>query len=195
MEFFLDVDGVILDFESSIIDFIRKEYIKDLPKDFTLKTWELVDEFESLDIEEVWKKFINSPAFSRLNLLVNAERFNDVSAIHPVYLITNIPNAQFDSRQKNLNLHNLSYKELHLAGHYNFGDIDYPTKSAAIKKLHTPSERLIFLDDHPKNCQEIIEKLPQSEVFLMSRPHNMDADDTHAWTRVNDWDDFMEKVN
>ena len=193
MEFFLDIDGVILDFETAFINLIREEYITDLPAGYEPLTWEMADEFKELDIEEVWKKFINSPRFSQLDLLINSESFNALSGKHPVYLVTNIPHAQFAARQKNLHFHNLVYKEMCLAGHFNFGLKDYPTKSAAIKKLRTPSKRLIFLDDHPKNCRDIKQNLPAGEVYLMSRPHNKNLEDTD-WIRVDSWQDFLRKV-
>ncbi len=193
MEFFLDVDGVILDFEGSMIDFIREEYIKDLPLDYRLESWEMTDEFKALDIEAVWKKFVTSQRFSRLDLLADVKSFNQISEQYPVYLVTNVPNDQYSSRQKNLDLHNLSFKELHLAGHFNLGDKDYPTTSATIRELHDPAKRLIFLDDHPKNCKEIIQEFPDSEVFLMSRPHNKNIEDSN-WIRVDDWNDFFKTV-
>jgi hypothetical protein len=189
IEFFLDIDGVILDFESSFVDFVREHYIQDLPKDYVLQSWEMSDEFKELDIELVWNRFVNSENFSRMDLLAERESFNNLSEHFPIHLVTNIPNAQYKSREINLKLHRLQYSGLHLAGHFNFGDETYPSKSQMIKQLHNPEAELVFLDDHPKNCQDIINHFPESLVYLMDRPHNKEIPD-QSWIRVMNWTEF-----
>jgi 5' nucleotidase, deoxy (Pyrimidine), cytosolic type C protein (NT5C) len=193
MELFLDVDGVILDFESAIVDFVREEYINDLPLDYALQTWEIADEFKELDIEKVWHHFVSSDWFTKLNLLVDASSFNRIARRFSVNLITNIPETLFEARTTNLKLHGLEYDQLYMAGHFNFGDEAYPAKSEIIKKIHQPGKKIIFLDDHPKNCMDIKTNLPKSSVYLMSRPHNKGIENS-IWTRVNNWNDFIEKI-
>lgn len=193
-ELYLDVDGVVLDFEGSFVDFVRDEYIKDLPLDYTLQTWEISDEFKALDIQAVWEHFITGDRFKRLELLVDADSFNELSNQYPIHFVTNIPVAHAASREENLRYHNLNYEGLHFAGHFNFGDESYPTKSETIKKLHVSGNEIVFLDDHPKNCMEIRQELPESCVFLMDRPHNVDADDP-SWIRVENWNDFLHHIN
>jgi len=193
MEIYLDVDGVILDFESSMIDFIRDGYMPDLPQDYVLESWEMTDEFKTLDIQKVWEEFVNSSRFSQLELLANTDSFNRLSSRYPVFLITNVPGFLFDQRQKNLERYQLVYNEMHFAGHFDFGDKDYPTKPVMIEKLHQKGKRIVFLDDHPKNCLNVKEHFPDSEVFLMSRPHNKTLED-QDWTRVKDWEDFINKI-
>ncbi|MCG8336668.1 MAG: hypothetical protein MJE63_19340 [Proteobacteria bacterium] len=189
IEFYLDIDGVILDFESSFVDFVRDYYIPDLPADYILQSWEMGEEFKSLDIEEVWGKFVNSDHFSCMPLIAEKESFNNLSSAFPLYLVTNIPNAQFKGRVANLNLHGLEYSGLHLAGHFNFGDESYPTKSQKIKELRKPESKIIFLDDHPKNCLDVKSNFPDSQVYLMDRPHNKEVRD-QSWTRVMNWLEF-----
>ncbi|MFH2132711.1 MAG: hypothetical protein ABIK68_20195 [bacterium] len=193
MEFFLDVDGVILDFETSFIDFVRDQYLPDLPAGYVPQSWEMANEFKNLDIAEVWGSFVESDRFARLDLLIEAESFNRLSKQYAVYLITNLPASQYSNRKKNLDLHQLVYRDLSLAGHFNFGDESYPSKSAAIEKLHYNGERIVFLDDHPANCRDVKTAFSESEVYLMSRPHNLGIRD-ESWIRVDHWDDFMERV-
>lgn len=193
MEFFLDVDGVILDFESSLVDFVRENYLPDLPADYVPKSWEMKKEFGSLDIIEVWNRFVDSERFSRLDLLIDAGSFNALSSRYPVYLITNLPPSQYDNRVKNMMQHGLNYAEMVLAGHFNFNDENYPTKSEAIRKLHVNGERIIFLDDHPQNCRDVKAAFEGSTVFLMSRPHNLEIVD-EDWIRVENWDKFLRQV-
>jgi len=193
MEFFLDVDGVVLDFESSLVDFVRDNYLPDLPADYVPKSWEMVDEFGSLDIVEVWNRFLDSERFSRLDLLIDAGSFNQLSSRYPVYLVTNLPPSQFENREKNLALHGLNYRGMILAGHFSFNIDGYPTKAEAIGRLREQEERIIFLDDHPQNCRDVKAAFRQSEVFLMSRPHNLETLD-EDWIRVEDWDGFLRQV-
>jgi len=193
MELFLDIDGVILDFEGAFTDFIRDQYMPDLPTDFGPKTWDMVNEFEGVDIDEAWDIFVNSERFRRVNLLIEANSFNQLSEKYPLYLVSNLPLEQFSGREENLKYHSLNYKELHLAGHYNFGLETYPTKSEKIAKLRHENKRLVFLDDHPTNCKDVKNRFPESEVFLMSRPHNRNAESS-TWTRVSNWDEFVEKI-
>ncbi|PCI28687.1 MAG: hypothetical protein COB67_05790 [SAR324 cluster bacterium] len=194
MELFLDIDGVILDFEAGFMDFIRDEYIHDLPPGYVPKSWTMDDEFGALDIQEVWDRFLATKRFTQLNLLIDAQSFNQVAARFPIHLITNLPKSQYLQRQQNLEFHSLKYTSLHLAGHFNYGDENYPSKSDAVAKLRTPGKRLIFLDDHPRNCQNIKNAFPESEVFLMSRPHNSKAE-VEDWIRVDSWDEFLLQLD
>lgn len=193
MEFFLDVDGVILDFEGSFIDFVRDHYLPDLPLDYRPKSWEMTQEFRSLDIEKIWNRFVKSAYFSQMNLLVDAESFNRLSDQYSVFLITNLTSDQYPGRKKNLDMHNLKYQQLEFAGHHDFGIADYPKKSAMISQLRSGQGKIVFLDDHPANCRDVKENLPESDVYLMSRPHNEDVE-LEEWIRVNDWQDFIEKA-
>jgi len=101
-----------------------------------------------------------------------------------------LPWDQYKKREENLLYHKLNFTSLQLGGHWNFGDESYPSKSKVIADLYTPGKRLIFLDDHPKNCEDIKIKFPASEVFLMTRPHN-EGFDASAWTRVSNWNEFL----
>lgn len=193
MEFFFDVDGVILDFETAFVDFVRDHYLPDLPIGYVPKSWEMTTEFESLDIVEVWRRFVDSEGFTRLDLLIDAGSFNRISEKYPVYLVTNLPMSQYENRKKNMEFHQLKYAGLSLAGHFNFGDEQYPTKSEAIARLHRNGEKLIFLDDHPQNCRDVKSAFKHGDVYLMSRPHNLNVED-EDWIRVENWDAFLEKV-
>ncbi len=82
MELFLDIDGVILDFESAFTDFIRDQYIPDLPTDFGPQTWDMVNEFEGVDIDEAWDIFVNSETdISSLSNIISRSVINLVSGV------------------------------------------------------------------------------------------------------------------
>jgi hypothetical protein len=193
MEFFLDVDGVILDLETALVDFLRRHYLPDLPADYQPRNWALTEEFGKLNIREAWDGFVGSEFFSSMPPLVSTETFNRLSSSYPVYLITNLTEAQRRSRLDNLRLHSLAFRELHMAGFFTFGLTNYPTKAEAIRRLRRADAKVIFLDDHPKNCRDILENVVDAEAYLMTRPHNQDLAD-EGWTRVTDWDDFLSRV-
>ena len=193
MEFFIDVDGVILDFETSFMNLLREDYVPDLPQGYYPESWEM-SEISGVDIAEAWDRFVNSERMGNLDLLCERESFNQIAAQYPLHLVSNIPNQYFEKREENLNKHGLSYSALHLAGHEKFGAIDYPTKAQKIAKIRSQDKRLIFLDDNPSNCKEIREYFPESEVFLMHRPHNKKTADCSSWTRVKDWREFISQV-
>lgn len=194
MEIFLDVDGVILDFEKSFINMIREEYKPELPLDFVPKTWELTDALGDIDIEKAWDKFVTSERMENLDPLVTAEQFNQLSSQAPVYLVTNIPQNLFNKRAKNLEKAGFNYTELFMAGHINFGDNTYPSKSEVIQKIRNPDKDLVFMDDHPRNCDDVKSRFPDSQVFLMNRPHNEDLEIQNEWIRVDHWDAFLNQV-
>lgn len=193
MEFFLDVDGVILDFETSFMDMIRENYLPELPKGYYPESWEM-SELKGVDIEKAWETFVHSDRMQTLNLLCERDSFNFLADKFPVHLVSNIPREFIEKRKQNLHLHGLRYCELHLAGHENFGELNYPTKAQKISRIRAHGKRMIFLDDNPSNCKEIKEFFPDSEVYLMNRPHNINAKGD-IWTRVANWNEFSIRFN
>ncbi|MGK0288669.1 MAG: hypothetical protein ACI86H_000084 [bacterium] len=194
MEFFFDVDGVLLDFEASFVDMMREYYLPHLPKGFVPKTWALEEDFQTVDIEEAWDRFLKSDRLERLDPLVNIQQFNQISDLFKVYLVTNLPNEYYLKREKNLHLLGMKYTGLYLAGHMNFGDESYPGKAQSIAKVRNPEKQIIFLDDSPRNCMDVKEAFPDSQVFLMERPHNETVKD-QEWIRVKNWNEFINQFD
>ena len=87
----------------------------------------------------------------------------------------------------------MKYNQMALAGHQNFGNKNYPNKPEAIEQFRTEQKRIIFLDDHPKNCSDVKDVYPESHVYLMNRPHNESLLD-QDWKRVFNWDEFILQV-
>lgn len=193
LEFFLDVDGVILDFESAFMDMIRDLYIPDLPQGYIPKTWDMGEEFPGVDMKKAWDEFVGSDRFTKLPPLVDQERFNILSKQSPVYLITNIPDHLIDARLENLETHKMNHDGVYTGGHWDFGMEGYPSKSERIAALHQNGNQIIFMDDHPTNCRDVKAAFPDSQVFLMSRPHNQNEEDA-AWKRVDGWKAFLEET-
>ncbi|OGG96579.1 MAG: hypothetical protein A2508_05435 [Candidatus Lambdaproteobacteria bacterium RIFOXYD12_FULL_49_8] len=195
LELFLDVDGVILDFESSFMDYIREVWLPDLPPDYQPRSWEMSDHaLASLDIDEVWEAFMSSGRFNRLKLLADPASFNQLAQAYPLHLVTNLPQEQYGPRSENLEFHGLKFASLNMGGHHTFNIPNYPTKSAVIAKIRTPNRRPVFLDDHPVNCRDVAEAFPEALVFLMERPHNQNLE-SGPWIRVANWQAFVTRLN
>ncbi len=188
MQLFLDVDGVILDFEKAFMEYIRSTYHPELPPGYRPKTWEMHGEFGDVDIEVAWEDFTSSEAFQQLELIADAKSFNALSAQFEVWLVTNLPDKLRASRLANLRAHGLKFKGLLLGGHHNFSILGYPTKSQVIRLLRHKNEELVFLDDHPVNCQDVAQHYPGAKVFLMTRPHNEKGE--FPFRRVANWEEF-----
>lgn len=193
LEFFLDVDGVILDFESAFMDMIRELYVPELPIGYIPKTWDMSEEFPSVDMNKAWEEFVGSDRFTQIKPLVKSDLFNVLSDSSPVYLITNIPEKLVGSRLENLQKYQLQHDGVYTGGHWDFGMEGYPSKSERISALHKNGNQIIFMDDHPTNCRDVKAAFPESQVFLMSRSHNQDQDDP-AWKRVSDWNEFLAQT-
>lgn len=195
LELFLDVDGVILDFESTFMDFVREFYIPELPQNYLPKSWELKDDLLSqLDVDQTWNAFMGSGRFAQLNLLADKESFNRLGVTYPLHLVTNLPQEHYGQRVKNLTHHGLTYTSLNLGGHHSFGIKDYPSKAQVIQGLRDKNRQVFFLDDHPENCRQVKAAFPQARVFLMQRPHNEDLPD-EDWERILDWQGFVAQVD
>jgi len=193
MEFFLDVDGVILDFESTFMDFVRQNYIADLPLGFVPTSWELDDgPLSKLDVDIAWDAFMASGQFGQLKLLADKHSFNHISEGSAVHLVTNLPEIHYQERIENLDKYGLKFSSLNMGGHHDFGIKDYPSKAQVIDKLRDASKQMIFLDDHPENCRVVKARFPEAQVFLMQRPHNLEIAD-ELWVRVTSWLDFAER--
>lgn len=194
LELFLDVDGVILDFEATFMDYLREAYIPDLPLGYRPKSWELEDDLLSgVDIQEAWDAFMASGRFAELALLADRTSFNRLSGQYPVHFVTNLPQDHYDQRMRNLTAHGLRFESLNMGGHYSFGIENYPNKAQVIERIRSKDRQVVFLDDHPQNCRDVRRSLPEAQVFLMERPHNQELPD-EDWVRVKDWRDFVGRL-
>lgn len=192
MEFYFDVDGVLLDCDSSFIDMIREVYASVLPPDFDPKSWSLSGLDSIVNIAEAWDTYLKSDRFEQMKPLCDIESINKISAKYPFYLVTNIPEKYAHKRRTNFKNLGLNYTGLYPGGHVNYGDPNYPIKSQVIQRLHKPGEPIVFVDDHPKNCEDIYEHFPEATIFLMDCPDNQGFSHNPDWHRIKTWDEFFE---
>ena len=192
MQLFLDVDGVILDFEKGFMEHIRSTYHPELPAGYRPKTWDMDGEFADVDIEVAWDEYTISEDFTQLDLIAERDSFNELNRKYGIWLVTNLPDKLKSYRLKNLQWHGLEYRGLLLGGHHDFEISGYPKKSQIIRLFRDPLQRVVFLDDHPTNCHDVAQAFPDGKVFLMTRPHNQEVD--HPFERVAHWGEFVSAL-
>lgn len=169
---FFDVDGVMLDFEGAYLRVIREYFQLDIPLDFETSRWDFSEVLSEAQQIEGWEHFVRSSAFRELESLVSAERFNEIFGAYPVHFVTNIPPEHMEARRENLLQAGYAFESVHPGGFLSFDDQPPRTKSEVIAGLIQEGEEILFVDDHPRNCEDVQERFPAAKVWLMSRPFN-----------------------
>ena len=194
MQLFLDVDGVLLNFERAFVKWLNSAYGMSLPPDYETTCWHFSEIMTREEAQHRWETFIESPLASQLPPLINPERFNHLTQDHEVHLLTNFPSAHMDKRRHNLERVGLRYHTLHHGGLHGLDGQRPPTKSELVEELRTPGEAALFVDDHPDNCLDVSQNCPQVEVWLMSRRFNQGF--AHPTVRrAQDWGCMTERLN
>ena len=65
------------------------------------------------------------------------------------------------------------------------------TKAEVIQELLQTDDSVIFVDDHPDNCLNVLESFPDAEIWLMNRQFNADFKHPEI-RRANDWSEVLE---
>ena len=174
MELFFDVDGVLLNFEHSFVDWLNQTYQLELPANYETNSWYFDDVLTPEQLENAWWDYLDSTHAGELSTYVEAHHFNSHTAQRPVHLLTNFPNRHMDKRRQNLLSHGFEFVEVHHCGLEPIEGVRPPTKSEKLSELRTPGLPALFVDDNPKNCLDVLENCPDVEVWLMTRRFNLD---------------------
>ena len=108
-----------------------------------------------------------------------------------MHFITNIPPDCLERRVNNLRNAGFKFKSAHCGGFINYEGKKSKTKAEVMKELLHSDESIIFIDDHPDNCLNVLESFPDAEIWLMSRPFNADFKHPEI-RRANDWSEVFE---
>ena len=198
---FLDVDGVLLDFETSFIDFFRSKHPGRIPQDYEWIHWNLEKDFPDVDIQALAMEHLQSESFGNMESLVTRHEYLEtLFYVEHIHLVTNIPEFAIEKRAENLKNHGIRFTTLNKGGFYNFGEENYPTKMDAIHTVikeynyRLDKDRFLFLDDSQHNCTDIKEEFPLFEVYLRSRKHNEGVPYDSRYKRVRDWNQFSSRI-
>jgi len=188
-----DVDGVVLDFESHYLWAIKDYFSLEVPEDYKPECFYFSDILSDEQMQEGWDYFIASEHFGTLPSLVSSQQFNAVFRAYPVHFITNIPPLHLEVRRKNLQTAGFQFDSLHCGGMISFDEHPAHTKSDVIQDLLQDGETLVFLDDSPENCVNVLEHFPEAKVFLMSRLFNQKFQHSTI-KRLHHWNEVFHAV-
>lgn len=188
--FFFDIDGVILDFESSYVAALKDYFNLEVPEDYQSPSWYFSDLLTEDQMMEGWQYFINSDHLTRLPPLIPPTQFNHFFGAYPVHFITNIPSHCGSKREANLKSIGFNWQSIHYGGLVSH-DGDPPlTKADIMKTLVEAGETILFVDDHPDNCLNVFEAFPEAHIWLMSRAFNQDFQHPMI-RRAYQWEDIL----
>ena len=191
--YFFDVDGVLLDFDSSFICWLNAHKGAMLPLDFQSGSWVFEDVLPHDEWQLAWSEYLDAPEAGMMKPYLDPARFNVLTGGRPVHLLTNFPEHLFEKRIHNLGAHGFRYESIHHCGFHAFKSRGVDTKSMVIAQLIQPRERALFLDDHPDNCVDVVQNCSGVEVWLMTRRFNREF--AHpAVRRAQSWSCVIERM-
>jgi len=174
MQLFVDIDGVLLNFERAFVGFLNRAYGMGLPERYETPNWFFEDLLTREQMYERWQAFLDSEDSGKMEPLVAPERFNVLATGCSVYLLTNFPLPYMEKRERNLAALGIAYQSIHFCGLHPYKDTVPPSKADIVGRLSRPGTAALFIDDHPENCMDVLDNCGHVEVWVMSRHFNKD---------------------
>ena len=193
MQLFLDIDGVLLNFEHSFVHWLNVHLGLSLPEDYQAQTWDFEEVLPKDVLEKAWLEYLESEFPARMQPLISPEMLNDLLREHTVHLLTNFPEPHMKKRLDNLAELGIGYQSLHYCGLHAYKAHTPRTKSDIIADLHNREQGALFVDDHPDNCLDVHANCPEVEVWVMSRRFNRDFDHPEI-KRAKDWQCLIDRL-
>jgi len=186
MQMFIDIDGVLLNFEYVFVDWLNEQHGLGLPSNYEARTWDFEELMDREVMHDSWLRFLESNGAGEMPPLVDPEKFNSLTADYDVHLVTNFPQPFMDKRLQNLTAHGFNFDSIHYCGLHPYKNLQPVTKANIIASLREPGKRAIFVDDHPDNCLDVHNNCRDVEVWMMSRRYNRDFQHPGI-RRARDW--------
>ncbi len=198
MQLFLDIDGVLLNFERSFVRWLNTEHGMGLAEDYEASNWDFTDILDAAELDRRWRRYLASDEAGRMTPLIEPGRFNALAGAHAVHLVTNFPLPHWEKRVRNLRELGFRYDSLNHCGFLIFDDQTPKTKAQVVRELRADpragaEDRALFLDDHPHNCLDVLTHCPDVEVWLMSRRFNRDFAHPQV-RRAEDWESVARRL-
>lgn len=193
MQLFIDIDGVLLNFERAFVSWLNREHALGLPDTYEAESWDFTEVLEGGLLLDSWHRFLDSDGAGRMIPLVDPEHFNGLCKSHDVHLVTNFPGPFMDKRLDNLAEVGFVYDSLHYCGIHPYKDLAPASKAETIAGLRSNGKEALFVDDHPDNCLDVHANCPDVEVWLMSRRFNRDFSHPEI-TRTQGWEPLFRRL-
>ena len=174
MQLFLDIDGVLLNFERAFVAWLNTDQGLRLPENYEAEHWDFLEVLEKKTLDESWLRFLESEEVAHMPPLVDPAGFNALAGRHEVHLLTNFPAPHMHKRLRNLERHGFRYDSLNYCGLHSYKEHRPRSKATVIAELHHRGNPALFVDDHPDNCLDVHHNCPEVEVWVMSRRFNRD---------------------
>jgi hypothetical protein len=199
MQLFLDIDGVLLNFERSFVLWLNEHHEMGLPEDYEANNWDFTEILDKEELDRRWRSYLASDEAGRMAPLIEPERFNALANGHAVHLVTNFPLPHWEKRVRNLADLGFRYDSLTHCGFLVFDETHSPrSKADVIRGLRaedagSKAASALFLDDHPDNCLDVLKHCPDVEVWLMSRRFNREFAHPNV-RRAVDWESVGQRL-
>lgn len=193
VQLFVDIDGVLLNFEHAFVRWLNEHYAMGLPADYQAESWDFEEVLTPELLQGGWQAFLDSPLAGELTPLVAPERFNRLAEGHEVHLVTNFPEPYMAKRRANLEATGFHFHSLHYCGLHGYRALRPQSKAQVIQALRNARGEALFVDDHPDNCVDVHHNCPELEVWLMSRRFNRHFEHP-AIRRAPDWDALFARL-
>ena len=193
MQLFIDIDGVLLNFEHAFVRWLNAQYRLGLPERYEAESWDFEEVLTPDLLAEGWHGFLESPLAGDLPPLVAPQRFNRLAAEHSVHLVTNFPLPHMAKRLANLQAFGFVYDTLDYCGLHGYKELRPRSKAQAIQARRDARGEGLFVDDHPDNCVDVHRHCPDVEVWLMSRRFNRGFQHP-AIRRAEDWEPLFQRL-
>lgn len=193
MQFFVDIDGVLLNFERAFVGFLNRAYGMNLPERYETGTWFFEDLMTPQEMYDRWQAFLDAEDSGRMEPLVAPERFNAVARTYGVHLLTNFPQPYMEKRVANLAALGFRYESLDFCGLHPYEGTVPPSKAEVVARLHGNGNPGLFIDDHPENCLDVLDNCGGVEVWVMSRYFNRDFNHPRV-RRAETWQCVFDRL-
>lgn len=192
MQLFVDIDGVLLNFEQAFVYWLNRDLGLELPAHYEADSWNFTEILSPEAMEASWHRFMESEHAGRLMPMIEPAVFNTLAARHTVHLVTNFPGAHMPKRRANLDEVGFAYHGLHYCGLHDYKGHRPRSKAETIECLHN-GEPALFVDDLPENCLDVHRNCPEVEVWLMGRRFNRGFE--HPGIRRSEgWQRLLERL-
>lgn len=171
----LDVDGVLLSWNSNILKFLTaKGYkiTKDIIEDIANNKWIEMKRLDSLINGDFVKEYHNSRHCAQLPVVYNKlpMLLKILSETYELVTLTSFSNEEKAKKNRIRNLEDCfgNIFESHIV--LNYGE----SKESSLKKLNKVKNVRLFIDDHHKNIEAGFNTLGTDKVFWLKSPNDWD---------------------
>ena len=167
---FLDVDGILLNFNKLVFQHLSSAHGIEIPKDYIPKSWNFTELTPKGKKYVPWKKIIGIDWASHVKPFNNAKSFLDKlkrKGYH-IVLITRLDQSMQILRMENLIKHGLHYDEIY----FNEDSQIKADIMVTVLARYKPKE-WIFADDKAASCLRVLDiKNKNSKVYSLEYPFN-----------------------